>query len=364
MHQSLARRICQWVFLAGCVLPTCVVLAVAVWWNLPATKFRQLAQLEHLLGVRITAQSTSTPKPQQFRFREAVISDIETGENLISLSQIETRQAGKRLEIAITGADANESANAWLQAIGQRLLSTDWPSEVVMEVASSQWLGVAFTKLRLHVLSVEENDQIVSRRMILKGNLGEAGHFECHAARERNQIATETHIDFTGKLQGKLAQAGLHQLFGDELIADAIDLEFETLEITGERITRAVGTCDTGAGHMTSGLARRLTQYVYLRPIAPIADGDIAFDRIGFRFALDGTGLTLWGDRPGLPAGAIVATGEAAVLLEPTSIELPLKFLAWFATPTPTDAIPASAAAVEMARRLPMGGVPAPTTLR
>ncbi len=354
MHQSLARRICQWVFLAGCVLPTSAVLAVTVWWNLPSTESQQLDQLEHLLGVRITAQSTSTPKPRQFRLCDAVVADIETGQVLVSVGKIETRLAGERLEIAITGAEANKPADVWLQSIGQRLLSTDWPREIVMEVADSQWHDVPVAKLRVHLTSVTENGSVSSRRMTLKANAGAAGYVECQAVRDRDDIVPETHVTLTGKLQGKLSQSVSQQLFGDDLVADAIALELESLEYTGERITRAVGTCDTGAGHMTSDLARRLEQFIYMRPVTPLPAGDIAFDRVGFRFVLDHKGLTLWGDRPGLWKGVIVASNTGPVFLEPEPIELPLKFLAWFATPTTADAIPATAAAVEMARRLPL----------
>ena len=397
LHQTLARRICRGVFLAGCVLPTLAVLIAAVWWNLPAARQRHFGQLAQLLDVRIDARSYTTPLPGQTRLREATLSDMETGQPLIALARLDARRDGNRLELVIQEVDAAGNALDWIGRLATRLLASDWPSETRVEIRGGSFGQADVVDARLHLRSIRTNGDITARRLAIELAATDGGRLECNVVRSREADSPRTEVSveasqfpldgdllnvifggswqrapnarFSGKVQlvfadgqssgevqGEFADIEKDDSPEGQFAARDLRLSFDKLRFRNGRIVSAAGSVDADGGAMSAELARRLVSHLHLRPAVVIGDGSVEFDRIGVRFVLDAKGLTLWGDRPGMPSGAIVALADQPLLAEPASIEIPTRFLAWFVSPAPADVIPASDAALELARRLPLPG--------
>jgi hypothetical protein len=296
--------------------------------------------------------------------------------------------------MAIAGAKIDADAEAWLMDWGRRLMTTDWPREVAMDLSQPRWRGQQFERVRLQLTSTVAGEAVTARHLVVKseGPAGDTVLLELSRDRLGDRATSRLKLDAqaaplasvwlghllpnlrglapqtfsgeidlasdgtstSGHLRGELCGMSLAPLLGDGASVTDARLVFDSLEFADGRMTAASGTLEAGAGELSAETVGRLAQFILVRPQPETTGRPLAFDRLATRFELNSEGLTLWGDRPGMPSGSLVAAEGRALLLEPSFTNLPLNLIARFAASQSVDAIPVDAASIEVARQLPI----------
>lgn len=97
MHQSTQRRLCRWLFLLACVLPTLFVASWIAWRWQPGFRHGPLVALGGALGVRFECDQSETPRPGEIVCRGVRLVDPETGALLAELDRLHVlRQNGQQ----------------------------------------------------------------------------------------------------------------------------------------------------------------------------------------------------------------------------------------------------------------------------
>ena len=93
LHDKTRRRICLAAFVSLCLVPTAVVAAWCVAWQLPGHKAAEIARLRQQTGMDVDLTGLDHPRPGTLRYRGLTLSDPETGQAVLRC-----RPAGSRLD--------------------------------------------------------------------------------------------------------------------------------------------------------------------------------------------------------------------------------------------------------------------------
>ncbi len=162
-------------------------------------------------------------------------------------------------------------------------------------------------------------------------------------------------------LEGHLQNFDLGNLVGDHIphaISGIASLQLKDVEIQAGRISRMSGSLHAENGGISQELVNSCVRELGLSGPA-LLSGSTAFwpyDRLGFRFQLDGSGLVLSGECPSEPEGTLLVGRYRLRLVSPVPALGPVPFTKAVAavTSTPVEQLTAPLQASHLMERLPI----------
>lgn len=392
--EKTQRRTCRLLFLLGCVLPTLAVAGYTVTRLDPAYDTTLLAAASERLGVRIASDSIETPRPGVYLLDGLRLSQ-NAGDDLVATAdslRISKEADGWRFAAKNVAVQHPATASGVLSS----LIDSDL---VVSGQITSLHLDDA-TTLGQATATLGTNSEGL-RRLVLASNDG--ARFEAvmdeHASRVladsgSHTIAAawlpgrplqpfgESEARFAGRFVAQLPRDGgpasgaatgrfdVHSMATPQLEAATGAITIDDLAWGQDRLVRFFGRIDLRDGRMSRPLVYGACCHLGLEPLgnmeaqyaAPTNDAWFPFTQLACDMELDAKGIVLvagCGEIDGQPRGgavahAIVEHEGIALLREPRS-KLPLPtqrlVIAWH--PDDPAELPATAAAIEMANRLP-----------
>ncbi|HWB00026.1 MAG TPA: hypothetical protein VG713_16115 [Pirellulales bacterium] len=125
MHELTRRRICRVAFVVLCALPTSGILAWGAARRSPARLAAHVAELERAIGLPISVEAVSYPRPGATLLHSLELHDPETGAAMLTCRLLEVASDGDRCVLRASSAeiDAAFVPQLW-QALERRLRRT------------------------------------------------------------------------------------------------------------------------------------------------------------------------------------------------------------------------------------------------
>jgi hypothetical protein len=321
-------------------------MAWATYERLPSTMSSRLAMIEHALAVRVKADSVITPTPGTFRAEGVEITNVETGEVVLTAdtATYESLDAGNL--VGLTGVELAEGELTHLASKLHEVLEVDWPERVRVEASDIRWRGeaspsatalVAGERLQLVLDSTEAGGVVTGRKLTIR--LGTDGaKLEVDRNRQVSPPASCVRVDtvsksvpaswlialgavvvdggelatFAGKMDvihtesvtsgsamGSLANVNLAEATGLPITATGLIRNLELSWREG-RVELARGELAASDGSMSGRLARAMQELYQEQQLgASVAESDnVAFATLGLWFQLNGESFSMWGACP------------------------------------------------------------------
>lgn len=391
LFEKTQRRLCRLLFFLGCVLPTLAVAGfTADRWR-PSFTERLLQSAGERLGAEIACQSVSTPRPGVYELRDVSLSEPTTGRDFLTCRYLRVTPVDHGARVAAEGVSLRRPADAWLlRAIGSNVVANGEIDSLTIDsqrVAKASFtLGASNGKRQLKfktpegasveaaldgaVCRVEANTASLAlpaawlstpfSRLLSGGEATFSG-----------TVTASVPVDgapSTGEAAGQLTAKSL-QLHG--LQAAHGEVVIDDLHWSEGRVDQLTGRVDLRDGRLSRPVVYGMCRWLAMEPFDTLEEryADPAqhawfdFTQLACDVELDAEGLVLvagCGQVDGAPRGGAVAhavlehNGQA-LLREPLQRPLPAQRLvqAWF--PDDPAELPATPAAIEMARTLPGG---------
>jgi len=375
MKYLVRRRWCRAAFVVLCLLPT---LAVSGWANL-ASRARETARLHaawearlrELTGLRAHAGAVIEGHRGNVVFQNLVLSDPETGAEVVRAREIEIAPAGPRgatVIVAYPEVSPGQLGRLW-EPLYDRLRAArgggEWTG-IVMARSATLHLDAERAGTASHTFSsfecrfsTREAGGLAEIEFTLDG-YGMEKPARVLVARNRDLLPPETEVvvhtgaeplpcslisevipamrhlgpqaTFAGSTKWRLGIDGwrgeqlegtLHNVAFDQLLGENFPHHYVqatgTVEIRrGEfqqgRLVAAEGTRRCGAGRIGRALLLAATDALGCRLLQPLEADRIAFHELATQFRIDSSGLALRG--AALPAGTLIRTTEGPLLVE------------------------------------------------
>jgi hypothetical protein len=104
MHEDTQRRLVRTAFLLCCLLPTALLLALAVARALPYEARRLERRLSQELGLDIRIQRVEHPRPRQLRLAGVTVADVESHASLATLPQVTATRTQRGWHVRLDSA--------------------------------------------------------------------------------------------------------------------------------------------------------------------------------------------------------------------------------------------------------------------
>ena len=155
LHETTQRRICRITFLAGCALPTLIVVVAAARVWLPGYATQWELPLGQLLDCTTTIDRFEMPRPGVVRFGSVVLADSETDTPWAYLFGVSHEASPERSVISVEKARITDESVVAIGERIERLLRDKFPREAALTIANlevtseSQSLTVPHVSLRI-----------------------------------------------------------------------------------------------------------------------------------------------------------------------------------------------------------------------
>lgn len=395
MHETTQRRVCRVVFLTVCVLPTLALAAWVTWRLSPSREAALLASLGQRLGVRITVQSLTTPKPGCWRATGMQWATPETGGKLLTLDHAEFQIRGDQL--IGRGGEMRLTPSLATSRLHQRLCEAALPAGVVLKLdrltlvendgAQAAWRsldlrltqragdGPVFSVQQTSggaslVVSRDRSERTARTRVLLRTAEqtipAQLVGVTAPGCRFRGQVeATLSDRLKLATLRGTLSGVDPAAFLGRDATLTAnrpARAEIAELRMVEGRIERLDARIVAGSGaigrQLLTAAAERLgfrpgdalQRYWYVRGASGGFE-PIPFDRLAVRVMLDASGVGFRSLEETDPS--VLAQAGEPLLLAPAGGPAPIDALTHLADPQAVRLRPASPAADALANRLP-----------
>lgn len=403
-HDVTRRHFCRLVFVTLALGPTCAVLLSAAWMATPhALAFYRRALAEQL-AVDVQVDRVSFPLPGVTRYAGLALADSETGDWLARFQCVEVDESAVRTVVSCVAPEINARRMDlfWELAVRRLRLQSNLrrPTELVgREVhldcgADAQTLGDVRVRFKqgesgpqalvvFHLADQPEDEarmaifrgrsgaspgmlvQLETGRAVLPGTLLAAllpgwDRLGRSATLSGSLCWQDTPSGYSGQIRGAIGSIDLDALVTDRFdqkLGGTATIALERARVVEGRLVEARGTLLAGPGIISRALVSAAIAHLHT-PAVALSDAPgslLAYEQLGFRFALGERGLSIAGQCPGAAAGTLLLgrTGRP-ILLEPADeLQSPLN-LARALAPGDEQPLPVSVAAQELIRRLPV----------
>lgn len=396
------RRWCRRAFLALCLLPTALVLALVL--GLRSERYRQyrVRQLADTLGLKAQCSRVCHPRPGQIRWENLRLEQPESGQLVASFPQLDGWFDPQGL--LLRAASAEFQGSQWVEA--ERLLQSSLTGRGPRPPRRCQMLVAA---ARIHTLAEPLTLGPIDLRWE-QAAAGPAWQLACElargdqvarcrirATRDRNQTPAVTTVElrtdqspwpiallgmpwqshlslghqseFTGQMRlvqgstgwtadvaGRLSQVQLEPLVAGRLphqLSGTAEVRIDRAQIADGRLVYWAGAVTAGPGQVSRGLLDAWMTSLGTAQARRLSESSarvVEFERLEMAVVLDAAGVSLRGS----PAerGAILIDRQGPLVREPQGTQ-PLAALVRALAPAAGLTLPATREADQLARWLP-----------
>ena len=420
LHERTRKRLLMAGFCALGVVPTALVLAWCVAWNLPWHARAEADRLGRLLALRVSIQKLRHPRPGAVLYEGVELADPETGEVVLSCRSIRAGwkttdnaegaserslvlivskaqlQAGRmdrarrlverliacgsggpppdvRLlagDVELPGTDGvptlrdveggieslPEGVQAWLSF---RLPGDPTPEPARLRVARNRQLTPPATGFELFTGDTPLPCSLLALVGLPVEPLAERARFHGYI------WANETPDGWQGELAGQLLDVDLDRLVTDRFphkLGGTAEVTLTRARFSRGRLVEAGGTLRAGPGTVGRSLVESAAEPLgLLAERLPInAADELPYEQLAFSFAIDSAGLVLRGQcEPGddSRSGVILSARYGPLLAESSDQPRPVAGLLRALVPADEVQVPATLQTDWLSRRLPLPGV-------
>jgi len=384
LHETTRRRICVVAFFLLCIVPTVAVSAWCVWRQMPRRVAMEAQRLSGVLGLDVSLDGLSHPRPGIALYEEFGLADAETGQIALRCPALkaawqETTDAqGNHKRSLVLAASQPQLQAATIEHLGRLLgrtlrsragrpqvgirlsaaeatLRTDgtWQTLTNLQGSIESLPHGARAQVVFHLAGVDAPEPIVvrvdrNRQTIppttafemstggaavpcgllalgpeLLGMLGSQGLF-------RGSLwARQTPDGWDGELAGELLEVDLGRLLGDRFsnqLTGAARVTINSARFRGGRLLQASGTVVASRGTVGRSLIDAAVDRLKLVPVVKPSPEQhpVPYGQMALAFSIDSRGLQLQGLCTGTGRGAIMVDGYTCLLAEPRSQPQPL----------------------------------------
>lgn len=387
--EKTQRRLCRLLFFAGCVLPTIAIAGFAVSRLRPSYSDSVLAAVGERLGATITCDSLATPRPGVYDLRGVILSQPATQREFLTCRQVRVTKVGRGGRFVAEGVAVRQPVESWLAG----LLKSDLAIQGEIE-------SLAVKESRINKAAFSLGGPETARRLRMKGPhgatleadlSGRSGNlrinaptlalpigwldsplsplFESSEATFSGRVAASISLDGTSRTGEASGSISFTDFKTPGLEAQSGGIDLDDFRWNRGRVEASNAKIDLREGRLSRPVVFGMCRWLTMEPFPalekryadPTRHPWFDFTQLACEVELSPDGLTVvagCGEYDGQPRGGAIAhavvehEGEA-LLREPAQRPLPPQRLvqAWF--PDDPAELPATQAAVEMARRLP-----------
>lgn len=403
LREKTQRRLFRTVFLVGCVLPTLALTAWSIARIHPSYGRFLLGWVGYSVGIDLECDTIRTPRPGEYEIEGLRVAHPETGERLAECNRLRVRHDGAlwtfvadRCEIAadvdrlpvLRGGDSGADLSgqvatlAAVDAMGEEVCvwrrvrcRVAGVSDETQQPYAEAWTEPKNDSEPTHITWVRDkkDDRVVlttgdtplplrlAPPGLLPQSIARGTTFSGELTIERQNAETAGHA--SGELQVTTLSGALASWSNASV--RLIDLAW-----TDGRIDRLQAHLEAREGSLNRLFVWGLYQMLKCHPEEALQrfwsstsdDTPIPFDQLACDVELDATGLTIYGRcgdvggerRSGAIAHAVLSKQGEPLLLEPTERQQPPTNLVRAVWPDASPAVPATAEAQDVARRLPI----------
>ncbi|MDZ4821740.1 MAG: hypothetical protein SGJ20_22495 [Planctomycetota bacterium] len=400
MHQQTRLSLCRMGFVLLCIGPT---LALCGWSShRSGDSYRETiaAELTGAIGLQTKIEQASHPLPGVTRLENVALSDWESGQVVARFESITIYDQADRVAVVATGStvELKQSAMIWAaleQQLKRRAADSFRPvsfqaAELSLRSAKGEYPIRSFEcaiqgteqcqEAAISYLPAEGAKRVVGRIVRTRQADGAYNGFELdtNSAAIPCALFNTAQIDlgilgdratFTGTIAanhpavgwqaaiaGKLSQVDLQSAISENFSHRWIGMAESTLqsaEIRNGRLEKAQGVLTAGPGSISESLLHSACSALRLQrqTLAMPQGGDVQYDRLACRFAIDASGLQLRGDEQN---GVIMQAKGQPILMEPSGSSGPVVQLLRALVPDEQVLVPASPQTEMLMRFLPL----------
>ena len=407
-HQRTRRRLCRGLFLCGCIAPILVLLAWAVSLYLPGHARWHRAELSRRLGMKVTFDDVSYPRPGATRYRGLRLSDMETAELLLHVDSLDAHVVDGVLILSVAGAEieAGRLASVWeviaqglrtpaqqqVHLLAERVVLHDDTTTRVFTDVEGDWdpsetgnqaslrFGVEGVSMQSPArVRVIRNRQMVppSTRFELDtggaplpcalvaslfpqlARLGPDSRYRGYLWATRQAAGWDA--EWAGELTGVDLARLVTQQFPHRLNGTA-KIVIQRARMHQGRLDQATGSLTSGPGQISPSLLSAAVDALYMVPgnVARSTLGDVPYDQLSFEFDVSETGLSIRGICRNVPPGTVLTSRSVALLAEPRRERLPVVSLIRMLVPRIEYLVPATRETDILTQRLPLPRISRP----
>lgn len=409
MHESVRRRWCRLAFLALCLIPTALVVGLAVERLAPGHVRRHELRLAERLGLTVSLDGLEHLRPGSVLYSGLRLSDPETGAVLLHCRLLEMTETDTTVVLRASQPEvfASRAQRLW-QLIERRLRLETGPAPAAVRALAGQltWRldddtdqpGHTFVEVDARIVGTAEGDEaqasfrlagiempqtatlrIVRRRQsgvpvtnvtlhtgpaALPGTifapLVDASRWFGRSAAFQGMLWAESAPQgWHGEITGRIYQADLDRLVTDRFphhLSGRANVQIDRALIRHGRIEEAAGSMAAGPGQVGRSLLAAGVELLGLESGGGWPDTSILpFDRLAFDFVLGPRGLLITGRCPGYQR-AVMVSGDRVYWHEPRQ-PAPVVSLVRVLVPDNTVQVPATRQTDWLIRSLPVPDV-------
>ena len=405
-HQHTRRRICRGLFLCGCIAPILALIAWAVSLHLAGHARSHEAELSRRLGMRVTFDDISYPRPGATRYRGLSFSNAETAELLLHVDSLDAHVADGALVLSAVGAEieVGRLASVWeviaqglrtpaeqqVRLLAERVVLRDDTTTRVFTDVEGDWdpseTGMQ-ASLRFGVKGVSMQSPARVRVIRNRQTVPPSTRFELDTSgaplpcalvvslfpqlarfgpdsRFRGYLwATEQAAGWDAEWAGELTGVDLARLVTDQFphrLSGTAKIIVQRARMHQGRLDQATGSLTAGPGQVSPSLLSAAVDALYLVPgnVTRSTLGDVPYDQLSLAFDVSDTGLSIRGICRDVPPGTVLTSRSAALLAEPRHERLPVVSLIRMLVPRIEVLVPATRETDILTQLLPLPRIP------
>jgi hypothetical protein len=403
LHQRSRRIVCRVAFLVLCAVPTVLVLGWILYLHTPFPVRAAAHGIGTQLGVEVSLDRVSHPRPGATVYHGVVLTERETGQRILATREVRTARSGGTLLVTAARIELQDAHLDLLwQVLADRLRI--WQAGSIQLAVGQVAMGPT-TATRLRGRLEATGDRAQSLITFCLPDTAEESPIRVHIVRNRQTTPPATQVElrtgntslpcsiawpllpglaqlgddahFRGVAWGTLQRGGwTGQILGGELT----DVDFDRLvsshypcrlsgtariviqqaRLRDGRLSVAAGSLAVGPGLISRSLCQAALEGLHLFAFEPFVTNSqlIPYEQLACKFAVDSHGLKLQGacrGAPGtiLPSGTILTTTTGPLLAVTRSVPLSPVALVRTLVPRRDLLVPATPAAEALVRTLP-----------
>lgn len=403
LHQRSRRYVCRVAFLVFCAMPTLLVLGWIVWLHTPFPVRAAAHGIGTQLGVEVSLDRVSHPRPGATVYHGIVLTDRETGQRILATDEVRTASRGGTLQVTAARIELQDAHLDLLwQILADRLRI--WQTGSIQLAVGQVAMGPT-TATRLRGRLQATGDEAQSLITFCLPDTAEESPLRVHILRNRQTAPPTTQVElrtgntslpcsiawpllpglvelgddahFRGVAWGTLQRGGwTGQILGGELTAVDFDrlvssrypcrlsgtarIFIEQAHLRDGRLAVAAGSLAVGPGLISRSLCQAALEGLHLFAFDALVTNSqlIPYEQLACKFAVDSHGLKLQGacrGAPGtkLPTGTILTTTTGPLLAVTRSASLSPVALVRTLVPRRDLLVPATPAAEALVRTMP-----------
>lgn len=409
LHETTRIRLCRAAFLALCIVPTCAVIAWAVYANAPAYRRAHERAIAACTGWQAGLTGVSSPRPGMLLYEGLELSDPDSGELLARLPFVEVTSAGGTVVVKLpfpaavngTRLDAfwklinhlarRRPASGTLRFCAQNLTIrlpegdhsfTDVVGQIDGDEAHTQ-AKLTFRRAIAGTIPAEPCRLTLTRRgdattakqviQLTTGStplptslfaplwsgapgFGKTCQFTGHIyAVERSGVWT---TELEGRASGIDLDLVVSRRFPHKLSGLA-EIRLKSVTLEGGRIVRAEGSVTAGPGIISRSLVQSAQTHLHIQAAAQALKGRgnlIPYQQLSVGFKISTEGMSLHGEVPGT-RGAMLVDSRRVLAVEPPLVTQPVVDLVRTLVPNSEVHVPATRETARLSGVLPLPSI-------